>query len=92
MHLSGSLPAAFVRCHEVEQTARLGVFFPSPPAGHATPRTQHPVVEVREGKGEDKGVEAGTEDLTGASDPSTWETRHTAGQEGCDSLWSSTDW
>lgn len=32
-------------------------FLPSRPAGHATPRTQHPVLEVREGRREGKGVE-----------------------------------
>lgn len=42
MHFNGSLPAAFVRCHEVEQTARLGVSLPAgrPAMPHHAPNTQ----------------------------------------------------
>lgn len=57
--LYSSPAAAFVRCHEVEQMARLGGSWavPSQPAcRHATPRTQHQELEVREDKGVEKRV------------------------------------
>lgn len=42
MHFNASRPAALVRCHEVEQKARLGASFPArrPAMPHHAPNTQ----------------------------------------------------
>lgn len=69
-HYGSLTAAAFVRCHEVEQMARLPF-----PAGLPPCHTTHPTPsaggEGGEEGGQRGGEEAGTEDLTGASDPST---------------------